>query len=163
VIFFVVVRPATNQRPPVDYLQVASEAQGAVDVTLAAPRLPAGWSANRAELDQKGSDGIVAWRVGLVTPGNQYIAIDQGIGANPSWVAALLAGTASTGSTTIDGTTWQVYDRRGVSDPGNIAYALVATIPAAGGGAPSTIVLSGTAPDAEFATLASAIIDQVAP
>jgi len=162
-IFLVVVRPATSQREPVDYLSIAAEAQGTVTATLAAPPLPTGWSANRAEFDDSGSDGIKTWRIGLVTPSTQYIAIDQGVDANASWVATVLDGAPSSGTTTIDGTEWQVYDRRSVSDPGNLAYALVTTVPAADEKSASTIVLSGTAPDDEFATLASAVIKQVAP
>lgn len=161
-IFLVVVRPNSSQRDAVDYRAVAAESQGSVNATLAAPELPTGWSSNRAQLDTGDSDGVTAWRVGFLTPATQYLALDQGLDANASWVATLLDGAHQTGTTTIAGVEWQVYDRRDVSDPGNLAYALVAVLPAtSSGGAESTIVLSGTASDADFATLASAVIGQV--
>ena len=48
-------------------------------------------------------------------------------------------------------TDWAAYDRRDVDDPGNVAYALVTEF------GRSTVVLSGTGTDAEFATLAESV------
>jgi hypothetical protein len=157
----VVVRPDGGRPDPVDYRAAASQAQGAVDVRLAVPDLPATWSANRAELETAGADGVTSWRIGFVTPSEQYLALDQGIAANPTWVSTLLDGAKATGSTSIAGIDWQVYDRRTAADPGNLAYALVADV--GSGDAVSTLVLSGTASDAEFETLADAVVGELAP
>ena len=63
----------------------------------------------------------------------------------------------ATGSTTIDGTKWTVYDRRDEGkDAGNNAYALVQTT------GKYTFVLAGTADDASFRTLATAVSEQFA-
>ena len=53
--------------------------------------------------------------------------------------------------------TGEAYDRRSADDVGNLAYALVTTAGA------STIVLAGTASDAEFAVLADAVARAVTP
>ena len=52
---------------------------------------------------------------------------------------------------TIGDRVWQVFDRRDVQDPGNFAYILTTV------SGESTIVLHGTAVDAEFETLAAAV------
>ncbi|HWH26603.1 MAG TPA: DUF4245 domain-containing protein [Pseudolysinimonas sp.] len=148
---FVVVRPAPEPADPIDYAAVAADAQGSVTVPLIAPVLPDGWTANRAELSSGNGDGVTAWRIGFLTPAGDYIALDQGVDANPSWVSGALDHARSTGSTTIEGHRWSVYDRRTADDPGNNAYALVTE---ANG---STVVLSGTASDAEFGTLAASV------
>ena len=56
---------------------------------------------------------------------------------------------------TIGGTPWTSYDRRDVTDPGNVAYALVTETDSA------TIVLAGTADDAEFTMLAEAVATEL--
>lgn len=152
----VVVRPDQGSlRAPVDYLTTAAEAQGVVGAPIVAPSLPEDWSANHAEL-RTGSDGVTAWSVGFTTPKRAYLAIIQGIDANASWVAGQVRDARAGTSITIDGVTWTSYDRRGASDPGNVAYALVTTTD------DSTIVLAGTAGDAEFAFLAAAIAKELA-
>jgi hypothetical protein len=145
----VVVRPEFEPTDPVDYGTVASQAQPDVDETLAAPVLPAGWSSNRADLTRSGD--IRVWYVGLITPSDQFIALSQGIDANATWVDNLLEQAKPTGSATIGGVDWTVYDDRDGDDPGNLAYALV-TVSGA-----STYVLHGTASDEEFALLAQSL------
>ena len=150
-LILVVVRPNVSQVQPVDYAAVAADAQGAVDVELVVPVLPPGWWANRAELNTGASDEVTTWEIGFITPSEQYIELTQGLDTNPTWVAGKVANAPSTGSQDIEGVTWQVYDRRDADDPGNLAYALVATVDG------STFVLSGTANDQEFATLAASV------
>ena len=155
-IVLVVVRPQSVDRPAVDYHATAVDAQKAVDVPLAVPELPDGWSANRAELVPAGADGVESWQIGLLTPSTQYIGFVQGIDANATWVSQQVVQAKAGDSIQIDGTTWQVYDRRDVDDPGNVAYALSAVF------GRSTVVLAGTATDDEFATLAASISSELA-
>lgn len=145
----VVVRPDVPAAEPIDFGTVASQAQSEVDEPLAAPVLPTGWSSNRADLTTTGE--IRVWYVGLISPSNQFIALNQGIDANSTWVDTLLEGAKPTGTETLSGVTWTVYDHREADDPGNLAYALVTEVGA------STYVLHGTASDDEFALLAQAI------
>lgn len=151
----VVVRPDPPAREPIDYQAIAAEADAGV--TLAAPSLPEGWSANAATYTATPADGVANWYVGLITPKDQFVALRQGVDANPTWVSNQLAGRSATGSTVIDGVTWQVYDHRLAKDVGNLAYAMTTTGPADESGRTSSFVLFGTASDDEFEVLASAL------
>jgi len=148
-VVLVVVRPDPAPAELIDYGVVASEAQQSVDATLAAPVLPSGWTANAAELRADGD--IQIWYVGFITPEQQFIALNQGIDANPTWVDNLLDGARTSSTVSIDGVAWSVYDDRDSANPGNLAYAMTASERG------STYVLFGTANDAEFETLATAM------
>jgi hypothetical protein len=150
----VVVRPEMEPRT-VDYQQIGADAQTGIDEPLAAPDLPDGWSANRAELVAAPADGVARWEIGFLTPDGQYIGLVQGIDANPSWVADQVRSAPAVGTERIGGLAWDAYDRREIDDPGNVEYALVTTAGA------STIVLGGTASDQEFAVLAAAIAEEL--
>jgi len=143
-----VARVEQPPRPAVDYALIAS--QSSASVPLATPELPEGWLANDAQL-RTGSDDVAAWYIGFITPENQFASMTQGIDANPSWVSGVIGTVQATGTTTINGVEWTVYDNRDAEDPGNYAYVLVAEIDG------STYVLYGTAPDEEFVTLAKAV------
>ncbi|CAN5195905.1 hypothetical protein BH11ACT5_BH11ACT5_10920 [soil metagenome] len=148
----VVVRPAPAPTAGIDYAAVAAEAQGATDEPLLSPVLPAGWSSNDARYQT--TEQVPTWYIGFLTPGTQYIGLDQGIGANPTWQAALLDDAEQTGTVTIDGVEWLVYDQRSKTDPGNYAYSLATTR------GESTVLLHGTASDDEFVLLATAVAAQ---
>ncbi|MBF4585212.1 DUF4245 domain-containing protein [Curtobacterium sp. VKM Ac-2861] len=150
----VVVRPNTTVDRTVDYQQIAADAHVG-DITLAAPDLPSGFTSNRADFSDKTSDDVDVWTVGFVTPDKQYLSLQQGVDANGSWVSNQLDQRPSTGTRVIDGTKWTVYDRRAEgSDAGNHAYSLVSTFGA------NTIVLSGTADDSSYRTVATAVTKQ---
>ncbi|MBG6107454.1 DUF4245 domain-containing protein [Frigoribacterium sp. CG_9.8] len=155
VLVLVVVRPDGAPRAAVDYRADASASEPRAGHTLAAPELPTGWSANDDGLTT-GSDSVLAWKVGFITPSTQYIGLVQGINANPTWVSNELVNTRSTGSISIGGQDWAVYDRRTEQDPGNYAYSLSTVIGV------SSIVLHGTGSAKEFTTLASAVVAQLA-
>jgi len=148
----VVVRPAPAPSSNIDYAAVAAEAQGAAEEQLLSPVLPAGWAANDARYQT--TEQVPTWYIGFLTPGEQYIGLDQGIGANPTWQAALLDDAKQTGTVTIEGVDWVVYDQRSASDPGNYAYSLATTR------GESTVLLHGTATDQEFELLATAVAAQ---
>ncbi|MFJ4075593.1 DUF4245 domain-containing protein [Curtobacterium sp. NPDC089991] len=150
----VVVRPNTTVDRTVDYQQIAADAHVG-DIILAAPDLPSGFTSNRADFSDKTSDDVDVWTVGFVTPDKQYLSLQQGVDANGSWVSNQLDQRPSTGTRVIDGTKWTVYDRRAEgSDAGNHAYSLVSTF------GTNTIVLSGTADDSSYRTVATAVTKQ---
>lgn len=152
VIVLLVPRSNTPIEPDVDVASVAQQAQAASDDPLAVAELPADWRPNAAELRTSQADDVIAWYVGYLTPGDEFIGMYQGLDANPTWAAELLARTIAVGTVTIDGVEWTVYDNRdSADDVGNARYGLTTE---AGG---STFVLLGTATPEEFATLASAI------
>jgi Protein of unknown function (DUF4245) len=148
-LIIVVVRPSPAPVESIDYSVIASQAQVDSSVPLLAPTLPDTWSANAARFELR--EQVPTWYVGFVTPKTQFIALNQGIDANPTWEAAVLNNSAATGSIEIDGITWTEYDQRNSDSPGNFAYSLATT---SGG---STIVLHGTAESPEFEALASAL------
>ncbi|SBN62549.1 Protein of unknown function (DUF4245) [Curtobacterium sp. 9128] len=151
----VVARPDGAVDRSVDYQQVAAQAD-VPGVTLAAPELPDSYSANRADYKDKAADGVDVWTVGFLTPDKQYVGLQQGIDANPTWVANQLDQHAATGSRSIGGTKWTVYDRRAEGkDAGNQAYSLVATF------GQNTVVLAGTADDASFRKIAAGVAKQL--
>lgn len=155
VLVLVVVRPEAPPRDPINYGLIAEQSQDQVAEPLVVPALPPEWAANSATL-RTGSDGIVSWYIGFITPNEQFVALTQGIDANPTWVDSLLSSTVSSGSEEIEGVTWQLYDNRvavssGDRISGNLAYAMVATVGA------NTYVLNGTADNSEFRTVATTI------
>ena len=153
-IVIVVVRPDQPPREPVDYLQVAAQAQGAVEEPLAAPALPPEWTANSAEL-ARGRDEVTTWYIGFITPSNEFIALSQGIDANPTWLLTQLEENRATGTETVEGIEWTLYDDRDGDDPGNLAYAMVAEA------GDSTFAIYGTADANEFRTLAASLTPEI--
>jgi len=149
ILVIVVVRPAPPAAEPIDFLAIAAQAQPGADAPLIAPALPATWSANAARFGNRTQ--VPTWYIGFITPSQQFIAFNQGIDANPSWESDVLQRAEATGTATIDGLTWTLFDRRDRSGTGNYAYSMVATVDR------STVVLHGTAPTEEFDLLAAAI------
>ena len=156
VIVLIVPRSDTPVEPDIDVASVAQQAQIAMSDPLAVPVLPEGWRSNAAEIRTSTADDVTAWYIGYLTPSDEYVGVYQGADANPTWVAELLARTLATGTTTIDGIEYTVYDNRESSDDvGNARYALTTE---SGG---TTFVLLGTASPEEFETLASALTSTI--
>ena len=140
----------------IDVPAVAAQAQVGIEQQLAVPELREGWRSNDASLRTREADGVTAWYAGYLTPSDEYAGMYQGLSANPTWTAALLANTIATGVVTIDGVEWTVYDNReSDADVGNARYGLVAEA------GESTFVLLGTADPEEFDTLARAIVPAI--
>ncbi|MFF2053941.1 DUF4245 domain-containing protein [Leifsonia sp. NPDC058194] len=159
VVVIVLVVPRGNPtatQPPVDYASVAQEAQGSQADPLLVPKLPSDWKSNSAELRTKTADGVDSWYIGLLTPKGEYIGITQGFNANDSWVADQVSKSRIAGTRDIDGVRWDVYDnRKSATDAGNVEYALTTNA------GHSSIVVVGTADDAEFRTVASSLAGQI--
>ena len=152
VIVLIVPRSDTPIERDVDVASIAAQAQVGLEQELAVPELPEGWRSNDASLRQSEADGVTAWYAGYLTPSDEYAGMYQGLGANPTWTADLLANTIAVGVVTIDGVEWTVYDNReSDADVGNARYGLVTEA------GESTFVLLGTAAPEEFDTLARAI------
>lgn len=153
----VVVRPDPTIIEPTDYQTIAAEAQVDSEVPLIAPDLPAGFTSNNAELTTA-TDGVSTWYVGLITPSKEFIGFTQGIESNPTWIAQQLDQHLPTGTDSIEGIDWDVYDYRDAEDPGNLAFAMVATFGDESVDATGTsYVLFGTADSNEFRTVAASI------
>ncbi len=156
VIVLLVPRSDAPIERDVDVAAVAEEAEAVGDDPLAVPELPEGWRANAAELRTSTVDQVTAWYAGYLTPSNEYIGMYQGLDANPTWIAELLARTLASGTTTIDGVEWTVYDNRDTdNDVGNARYGLVTEA------GDSTFVLLGTGTPEEFETMATALVPAI--
>ncbi|HEU4757453.1 MAG TPA: DUF4245 domain-containing protein [Agromyces sp.] len=158
VVMIVLIVPRSDKpiERDVDVPAVAAQAQAGIDQQLAVPVLPEGWRSNDASLRQSEADGVTAWYAGYLTPSDEYAGMYQGLGANPTWTAELLANTIATGVVTIDGVEWTLYDNReSDADVGNARYGLVTEA------GESTFVLLGTADPEEFETLARAIVPAI--
>ena len=156
VIVLLVPRSDTPIERDVDVAAVAEQAEAVGDDPLAVPELPDGWRANAAELRTSTVDQVTAWYAGYLTPSNEYIGMYKGIDANPTWIAELLARTLASGTTTIDGVEWTVYDNRDTdNDVGNARYGLVTEA------GDSTFVVLGTGTPEEFETMATALVPAI--
>ncbi|WP_395242583.1 DUF4245 domain-containing protein [Agromyces sp. MMS24-K17] len=156
VIVLIVPRSDTPIERDVDVAAVAEQAQAVSGAPLAVPELPEGWRANAAELRRSDADGVTAWYIGELTPSDEYVGLYQGLEANPTWAAGLLARTLATGTVEIDGVEWTVYDNRDSGDDvGNARYGLVTEV------GTTTFVLLGTATDEEFAAFAAALVPTI--
>lgn len=146
----VAVRPDQPAAEAVDYAATANQAQSDASEPLIVPALPPDWRANNASLTGESNDGQT-WYVGFVTPKTQFVALNQAIDAPDAWLDDRLGSAKQTGETTIAGITWAVFDRRDQKDAGNFAYSLETTRGS------TIILLHGTAEDAEFEALATAV------
>jgi hypothetical protein len=159
VIVIVLMVPRSNPGTvgkPVDWRSVAAQGTGSEPDPLLSPDLPRGWTANAAELRTGAASGIDDWHIGFIAPDKQYIGLDQGFKADDTWIVTEVDGIRATGSTTIGGVKWVIYDNRaGQSASDDTTYAMVATHSA------STVVLAGTASQKEFDAVARALAPEL--
>ncbi len=160
VVVILVVRPDQEQRQPVDWHSAAADVASSISPDALDPQLPDGWTANVAELRQV--DDVQTFVIALLSPNQGYVELDQGfidITADPTkgatWQHDELDGVEPSGSTVIDGLSWQTIDRRSEQNTGNFAYSMVADLGA------STVVLHGTATATEFTAVAQTIATQM--
>jgi hypothetical protein len=146
----IVVRPNQTLTKAVNYRTVAAQAQSGIPQPLVAPVLPKGWRSNDAEL-KAGDSKTVTWYVGLLTPKQQFIAIEEGIDTGDTWFGALLGKAQPTGHLTVGGIRWTVYNQRSSPGAGNFQYSLASTVDKV------RYVLHGSADNAEFRELAGAV------
>jgi hypothetical protein len=150
VIFFAVPRGEPAPRPGIDPAQVAAKA-AAEHPTIIVPDLPGeedGWRVNQAQVDAG------SWNV-VYAPGDAgFLRFAQGFGADETWAAQVLGGTAPTDEVVIDGVTWQVYDVD-PADNANVSYALGTQA------GPDHILLYGSTSPTQTADAAERIAPQV--
>ena len=150
VLFLVLVVVRPDPAPlAIDYLAAAAEAEASLGTPVVAPIVPPSWSANRAEL--AGSGGVDEWAIGFITADSTFLGLLQGFTDEQSWLQDALRDPGEGERVSIAGVDWQRYDRRGVDGVGLREIALVTTT------AESTVVLYGTASDADLELLAAAV------
>ncbi|WP_298119884.1 DUF4245 domain-containing protein [uncultured Aurantimicrobium sp.] len=151
VIYFLVPRAEGEPNWQVDYISESQVASQSLGEDLLVPAMPEQWRANAAELRNAANGQVTSWYIGFITPNDKFIAFNEAFDANETWVSNELKDYPATGEVTIDGQVWTEYDNRSMSDAGNVQYALVTS------SGRSTVVLFGTADNAEFLQLATSI------
>ncbi len=132
--------PEESRRAPVDVAPVAAYASEQSAWPVWVPQdLPESWRATSVRYEPH-TDGVLSWRVGYVSPQDEFVGIDQAAEVTDDWVASLVRGGQPQGTTEVDGpdgpATWDRY----ASDDQN-------TLVLPGGGPDeATTVVRGTAP-----------------
>lgn len=155
VLVLVVLRPDPPPADPIDVPAVASDVSAMMQMEAIAPAVPETWEANAAEL-RMGADDVALWYVGYLTPAHGFVSLNQAQDANPTWQSNMLRNARVTGSETIAGIEWQVYDQRDMNDVGNIEFAMTTQVD------DQWVVLFGTAGETEFSEFAEAVSAELA-
>lgn len=149
-----VPRDDSNRINPVDYQQIALEAEGSIGAPILSPEVPEDWYANSARLENELE--VQSWYVGFVTDDNQFIALTQAFESNPSWLALTLQGNWQDGEVVVEGRTWQIWPTLRPQTPrGTKEYAMVHEY------GQSAVVIFGTAEESDFLIVAEAISKQL--
>jgi hypothetical protein len=152
VIVFAVPRGAMPPAEPIDVAAEAAEVQASLERTVIVPDAPDDWTINRATVE--GDGATRAWTV-VYAPDRGFINVAQGFDADTAWPSRLLSGRSATGTTTIDGLVWTVYEISEPSSTANISYALST---AAGA---DTVMIYGRTDADTAAEVAASVADDV--
>lgn len=138
--------------PTVDAVARLQDAAPFTPFALHVPTVPAGWKANSVD-DGPVEGGGRAVRVGYLTDGGAYVRLVQSDASEENLVAAEAGGPqTATGTVDAAGLTWVAYR------VGPRSEAMwVAALP--GANPPSRLLLTGSATEADFRTLAQAAVD----
>jgi hypothetical protein len=162
VMVMITPRDDSNRIRPVNYAAIVADVKQATGIDVPVPQgLPEGWWANAARFNAKPADGVMTWHIGFVGEKGQYIGIDEGFGANDTWLYQHTAGFAPNGdgrpigrelglqtysgnTEKTRGQTLYVYSQVVMADQQQIAPLST-----------NFVILSGTASEAEFAQFAN--------
>ena len=152
-----VPRSDTNLIKPVDYVSVAQSAAESSNKPILVPELIGqDWWSNSARWNSSSVDGVANWYVGFVGPKNQYLGLTQAFDSNPTWLALKLGQTQRTGSETIDGRLWEIFQNPEPGEtPKTMDYVMVTSV------GPDQIFVYGTAGIAEFKAFAALVQTQI--
>jgi hypothetical protein len=145
VVYFGVPRGTPPEPTPVDVAAAAATVQSPSGSEVIIPEVPSDWRANSARV----KDGD--WRI-VYAPSAGFVIVSQGFNAPDTWAATLLGGRAPTGTTSIDGIEWDVYELGGDA---NLRYALVTDA------GRDTVAVYGSMSAATAEIAASGITDQI--
>lgn len=118
VVYLGVPRGTPAETPEADVPAAAAAAEATAGHGVVVPAAPDAWRVNSAEVE--GGE----WRI-VYAPATGYVEVTQAFAPPEGWVARQLGGYAPTGTTTIDGIEWDVYDLPSAVD--TIDYALATT------------------------------------
>jgi hypothetical protein len=145
-VVLLVPRPNEVAMPTVDVASAAQAGVAAAGFPVSVPRdLPEGWTPTSARV-QRGTDGVMTWHLGYVTPSGLYAGVEQAAGATGAWEDRQVTDGREAGTRVIDGRTWIM---RGRPDRGIISMVLRQEN--------LTTVVTGRATQAELDELATAL------
>jgi hypothetical protein len=157
VVLLILIVPRGNgvEQPAVDVRGASAQFGDTAGQPLVAPKVPSSWRSNAAELRGTGDGSF--WYVGYVIDGSRYAGITEGLPGTTAVLDTALDGARATGTTTIGGLPWRVYDQRSLgSAAGNVAYGLATKIGRV------EIAVYGTASATEVRGLAAAVATDAA-
>ncbi|MBN9613386.1 MAG: DUF4245 domain-containing protein [Actinobacteria bacterium] len=149
------------KNPSIDVSRAAAEAAPTAGQELVAPAVPEGWEAKQAQL-RGGGGKISFWYLGYTTADESYAAVAQaftsdGSKVDDSWVAQQLESQAATGTESIGGFDWTVYDHSDRSaDNTNASFGLTTQI------GTTTLVVYGTDTPEAIRSLAKSVAEEAA-
>ena len=153
----IVPRDDTSLIKKVDYVSVANDASGSTGRSVIVPAIENDWWCNSARWNANPGDGTSAsWYAGFVGPKNEYIGMTQTYDTNVTWLALQLSGLKKTGTLTTLGREWQVWQAKEPHVPAKTKDYLLA-----GAIAHDTILIYGTASEAQMKTFAAGVTDQI--
>lgn len=123
IVVFAVPRGEAPERPPIDVARIAADVETSMQRPAVVPEIDGTWRVNAAEL-QGGSPTV--WNITLAPAAEDergFIRVAQAFSTDVSWAPQVLNGMAPTGTTTIDGQQWDVFDL-GSRGAANVTYAL---------------------------------------
>lgn len=144
----------------VNVAEAAAENEAGAGRPLVAPGVADTWKAKQAVLRaEKGTD-ILYWYIGYTTENEAYAAVEQGFTktgeiVNDTWISQRLEAQQPTGTETIGGLEWTVYDHPGrEAEKTNVVFALKAQV------ADNTLLVYGTDRPEVLRTLAAEVAAQ---
>lgn len=154
VIMLVTVRPANVDRGDVDWHAVHDGLPAATQfVDPEFTTTDGDWWANRAEYT---GGKYPEWYIGLVTPTEGFVVIEQFTGDPSPEIAGELDDVTPT-TATVAGHTWAVFDRTAVKDPGNRVVIYLLT----GIGENGSLMVSGSASTEELELAATRAVESL--
>ncbi|WOF24383.1 DUF4245 family protein [Microbacterium betulae] len=152
VIVWGVPRGETPERPEIDVAGVAANAEESIGRDVVVPDAPESWRVNDARIEAGAPE---SWKITYAPEDAGFIVLSQAFDADGTWAARSLGGAAPTGSVTIDGIVWDVYEFSDPAANANISYALGTQA-----GADHVLVYGSTTPELA-ADAASLVSDQL--
>ncbi len=146
----------------VNVAEAASQNASAAGVPLIAPQVDDTWLAKQAHIRPQKAGDITEWYIGYTTENEAYAAVSQsftssGQPVNETWVSQQLEGQDPTGTETIGGLTWTVYDHPERShDESNVVFGMQTQVGA------MTVLVYGTDRPEVLRMLAAEVANQVA-
>lgn len=155
VIVWITIRPANLDRADIDWHAVHADIP--TPTAFVDPEFTAAdgdWWANRAEYV---NGDYPEWYIGLITPTNGFVVIEQFTGDPAPEIADELDDVTPT-TATVAGLTWTVFDRSALDNPGNraVIYLLTGVT-----GESDNLMVSGSASIAEIELAATRAVESL--